>query len=201
MIYLFKNLNKKTICVFVCHTLGGLYKDINIPCKLVYNFYTIKELKKVGKIFSYPWLCPKNGWKIIHVKYYRQYAQGDELFSKESSYSGYISEFKPRKNEKEVIKLLYSSFSAPEFEQELEKHPGSSIFIIGYNTPLCVLSTIIEGYHRDYEMTLLKDASSAKSDGITPEKERHEILTSVLSSFGKIQTVDEVIAESAKYGS
>ncbi len=50
-------------------------------------------------------------------------------------------------------------------------------------------------------MTLLKDASSAKSDGITPEKERHEILTSVLSSFGKIQTVDEVIAESAKYGS
>ena len=138
---------------------------------------------------------PKNGWKIIHVKYYRQYAQGDELFSKESSYSGYISEFKPRKNEKEVIKLLYSSFSAPEFEQELEKHPGSSIFIIGYNTPLCVLSTIIEGYHRDYEMTLLKDASSAKSDGITPAKERHDMLTSVLSIFGEVETVDEVLVK------
>ena len=79
--------------------------------------------------------------------------------------------------------------------EELEKHPGSSIFIIGYNTPLCVLSTIIEGYHRDYEMTLLKDASSAKSDGITPAKERHDMLTSVLSSFGEVETVDEVLVK------
>ena len=44
-------------------------------------------------------------------------------------------------------------------------------------------------------MTLLKDASSAKSDGITPEKERHEILTSVLSSFGEVETVDEVLVK------
>ena len=151
-----------------------------------------ESLQKSSQILGF---ARKNGWKIIHVKHYRQHAQGDELFSKESPYSDYISEFKPSENEKEIIKYLYSSFSAPEFEQELQKQPDSPIFIIGYNTAICVLSTIIEGYHRGYKMTLLKDASSAKSDGITPEKERHEMLTSVLSSFGKIETVDEVLAK------
>ena len=173
-------------------------KEYQTPGRDFYIQGIEESLQKSSQILSF---ARKNAWNIIHVKHYRENAQGDELFSKESPYSDYISEFKPSKNEKEIIKYLYSSFSAPEFEQELQKQPGSPIFIIGYNTPLCVLSTIIEGYHRDYEMTLLKDASSAKSDGITPEKERHEILTSVLSSFGKIQTVDEVIAESAKYGS
>lgn len=150
-----------------------------------------ESLQKSSEILSF---ARKNAWNIIHVKHYRENAHGDELFSKESPYSDYISEFQPSENEKEVIKYLYSSFSAPEFEQELQKLVDSPIFIIGYNTAMCVLSTIIEGYHRGYTMTLLKDASSAKSDGATPAKERHEMLTSVLSSFGKIQIVDKTIA-------
>ena len=167
-------------------------KEYQTPGRDFYIQGIEESLQKSSQILSF---ARKNAWNIIHVKHYRENAQGDKLFSKESPFSDYINEFRPKENEKEIIKYLYSSFSAPEFEQELQKQPDSPIFIIGYNTAMCVLSTIIEGYHRGYKMTLLKDASSAKSDGITPAKERHDMLTSVLSIFGEVETVDEVLVK------
>lgn len=121
-------------------------------------------------------------WNIIHVKH----LQDGVIFSTSSEYSEYIDGFMPKKSEKQFIKNNYSCFSNADFSKELEKYKSLRIFIAGYNSTMCVLSTIIEGYHQGYDINFIHDASNAKTDGKTPEQERHNIMTSVLSSFANV---------------
>ena len=160
-------------------------KEYNTMGRAFYINGIEESLKKAKEVLNF---ARANKWDIIHIKH----LQDGELFSRSSHYSDYIEGFSPQKAEKEFIKSNYSCFSSKDFSQELEKYKSSRVFIAGYNSTMCVLSTIIEGYHKGYEMNFIHDASGAKTDGKTPEEERHSIMTSVLSSFANILSVRDI---------
>jgi len=146
--------------------------------------YSLKNAKKLLEN------ARENNWEVIHVKH----IQNGSMFSNDSEYSDYIDGFSPRKNEREFIKNNFSCFSNPQFSEILQKLVDSNIMIIGYGSTMCVLSTIIEGYHRGNKITFVHDASNAKADANKSELEIHSVMTSVLSRFAKIISADDILS-------
>lgn len=58
---------------------------------------------------------------------------------------------------------------------------------------MCVLSTIIEGYHKGYKFYFVHDSSNAKADMIYTEKEIHGVMTSVLATFSQVVSTKEIV--------
>ena len=58
---------------------------------------------------------------------------------------------------------------------------------------MCILSTIIEGYHKGYNINFIHDASNAKATAIYSEKEIHNVMTSVLSTFANIISTEHLL--------
>lgn len=131
----------------------------------------------------------KNNWEIIHIKH----LQDGNIFNVNHNESNYIEGFKPMDNEKEFIKRNFSCFSNPDFAIYCEQFKASKIHVIGYNSRMCVLSTIIEGYHRGHYFALVKDASNAKSDDERTEEVMHSTMVSVLSVFADILSTNDLI--------
>lgn len=132
----------------------------------------------------------KNNWKIIHVKH----IQEGKIFNKNDSFSNFIKDFLPLENERVFIKDNFSCFSNTNFTNYLEQYKNNPIYIIGYNSRMCVLSTIIEGYHLGYNLILVKDASNALADAERNEEEIHLTMVSVLSTFSDILSTSDIIA-------
>ncbi len=133
----------------------------------------------------------KMGWPIIHVRH----LQNGEIFSPESEYSEFVSDFAPVKGEPVAIKRDYSSFSSPDFEKFLNQYRDRKILIIGYGSTMCCLSTVIDGYHRGYQLNFVSDASCAKSSKRYSEQDLHEHATDIISIYAAISKTSEIIPE------
>ncbi|WIW70890.1 isochorismatase family cysteine hydrolase [Anaerosinus gibii] len=150
-----------------------------------------ESLKNAQSVLHY---ARKNKWTIIHVKHYNDLEfKNTEVFLKGNKYAEYIDEFIPLKTEAEFGKNNYSCFSNEEFTGFLEKYKSAKIFVVGYNSRMCVLSTIIEGYHKGYKFYLVHDSSNAKADMIYTEKEIHGVMTSVLATFSQVVSTKEIV--------
>lgn len=146
-----------------------------------------ESLKNAQSVLHY---ARKNKWTIIHVKHYNDLEfKNTEVFLKGNKYAEYIDEFIPLKTEAEFEKNNYSCFSNEEFTAFLEKYKPAKIFVVGYNSRMCVLSTIIEGY----KFYLVHDSSNAKADMIYTEKEIHGVMTSVLATFSQVVSTKEIV--------
>lgn len=158
------------------------------------SFY-IKEIEEsLGNAQSILRHARKNKWTIIHVKHYNDLEfKNTEVFLKGNKYAEYIDEFIPLKTETEFEKNNYSCFSNKEFTEFLEKYKSEKIFVVGYNSRMCVLSTIIEGYHKGYKFYFVHDSSNAKADMIYTEKEIHGVMTSVLATFSQVVSTKEIV--------
>ncbi|SDW77317.1 Nicotinamidase-related amidase [Marininema mesophilum] len=131
----------------------------------------------------------KDGWEIIHVRH----IQESNLFAKDSEFADFVPGFEPREGEKEIHKDNFSCFSASEFEQLLEGLKDHIIHIVGYGSTMCCLSTIIEGYHKGYEMVFIHDASRAKQTNSFDEDSHHDHATEYLATFSKVISTEDVL--------
>lgn len=131
----------------------------------------------------------KNNWDIIHV----QHLQEGSIFSKNSPYAGFIEGFEPRENEVVCIKDNFSSFSSPEFRDALDGKENSQIYVLGYGSTMCCLSTIIDGYHRGYKFTFVTDASNAKPTKCLNSRKLHEAANEILQAFCSTKLTKEVL--------
>jgi ureidoacrylate peracid hydrolase len=129
-------------------------------------------------------------WPIIHV----QHLQDGQIFSRESEFSDFVDDFRPLKNEITVIKSNFSSYSNPEFTELMKRsaQDQQEIYVIGYGSTMCCISTIIDGYHRGNQMVFVEDASNSKKGAKLSESELHEAATQIISTFAKIITTAEV---------
>ena len=73
----------------------------------------------------------------------------------------------------------------------LEQYRNCEVVLIGYNTTMCVLSTIIDGYHRGFKMAFLKDATAAKALSRFDETTTHEYMVDTMSTFARAMTLEE----------
>ncbi|SFT01407.1 cysteine hydrolase [Marininema halotolerans] len=122
------------------------------------------------------------GWAIAHVRH----LQEGKIFNDNSEFSDFVSGFEPRIGEREIVKNQFSCFSSPEFSQMMERLQEYRIHVIGYGSTMCCLSTIVEGYHRGFQMVFVHDASNAKKMDRFGEESHHAHVTEILSTFAEV---------------
>lgn len=122
-----------------------------------------------------------NNYKIIHVRH----IQDGDIFSKDNHFSDFIEGFEPLDNEHIITKSNFSAYSSTEFV-EVIGHSDKHIYIIGYGSTMCCLSTIIEGYHRGNKLFFVSNASYAKKTSIADETNMHIYATEIIKSFAKV---------------
>jgi nicotinamidase-related amidase len=137
------------------------------------------SLENAKKVLNY---AREKKWRIIHARH----LQEGNIFSKENEYSDYIPGFEPKDNELEALKNNFSCYSSLEFVKIMEQYKSDEIVIIGYGSTMCCLATIIDGYHRGYNMVFVSDASLAKSTLHFDEQSTHAYATDIISTFAKV---------------
>ncbi len=141
----------------------------------------------IGAAKSMLGFARESGWSVVHVRH----LQDGQIFSRANEYSDYVPGFEPRAGEIEVSKGNYSCFSSSEFCNVLEQNRQRKIVVVGYGSAMCCLSTIVEGYHRGFDMTFVSDASNAKPTAVHSSAQIHEVMTDVMGTFAKVVTASE----------
>lgn len=139
----------------------------------------------------------QSDWSIAHVQHFRQEADAVIFNRHQLEFSGFVEGFKPLEGEYYFEKSIYSCYSNSDFAAFMEKRKQEPIYIIGYGTTKCVLSTVIDGFHRGHHsLVVVSDATYAKAEsthGFT-EKALHQAMLAVIqSSYAKIQSLNEII--------
>ncbi len=142
----------------------------------------------------------KNNWEIIHI----QHSNGEtaERFNSKTEYFDFVDDFKPINSEKHFVKMDFSCYSSPEFNTYMSelftsKEAAPNIYLIGYNTVMCCLSTLEEARRKKHKMHLVKDATLAKAIGNVTEKDMHQIMLGVYAAKGlaPLVTTEEIIRQ------
>ncbi len=140
----------------------------------------------------------KNDWERIHI----QHSNGDaaERFNPQTEYFDFVEGFNPIDSEKHFVKMDFSCYSSPEFSAYLSElftseQPAPNIYLIGYNTVMCCLSTLEEARRKKHKMHLVKDATLAKAIAGVTESDMHQIMLGVYAAKGlaSLVTTEEII--------
>ena len=133
----------------------------------------IPNIKEILNIFR------KNNDAVFHV--YREYRENGsdiestrlEDFLTNQKYcvpntSGceIIDEIIPIKNEYKIIKNRFSGFMNTELDFILRRLKITNIVVCGIQYPNCIRATIYDGISLDYSVTLITDATGAKTEEI-----------------------------------
>lgn len=124
-----------------------------------------------------------------------QHQQERGMFARDGAHTAPIEGFEPQGDEPTYIKDLYSSFSSPELVEALAEAKPEDITVIGYGTPMCCLSTIVDGIHRGYSFTLVEDAVAAKAGKQSGEDEMHRSAVNVIREYARVTRTEDVLQE------
>lgn len=122
-----------------------------------------------------------------------KHLQSGSIFSKDSPFSDFVENFEPITGESTCLKDNFSSFSSSEFCSLLENNKDAEIYMIGYGSTMCCLSTIIDGYHRGYKFTFVADASNAKQTVNLTSDTLHKSAIEILQAFCRTTSSKEII--------
>ena len=136
-----------------------------------------------------------NGWDIVHV----QHSNGEhaEKFNPTTEHYDFVEGFEPIQGEMHFIKNDFSCYASREFSLYMDKKSleGSNVYVMGYNSVMCCLSTLEEARRKGHKMNFINDASLAKRlDGLD-EIESHKVMLSIYRAKGlaSITSVNEVM--------
>jgi ureidoacrylate peracid hydrolase len=127
-------------------------------------------------------------WHVHHQ-------QDEGMFARDGAHTAPIEGFEPQAGEPVFIKDLYSSFSSPALVEALEETKPEDITVIGYGTPMCCLSTVVDGIHRGYSFTLVEDATAAKAGEQAGEDELHRSAVNVVRQYARVTGTEDVLQE------
>ena len=156
--------------------LNGIEKSLN-NCRLILNF------------------ARKNNWKIAHI----QHLNGIDAanFRPNTKYSDFAPGFEPQPQEMHFVKHDYSCYSSPDFANCLEQFTQSenAIYVIGYNSIMCCLSTLEEARRKKHILNFVTDASYAKALHGFSEFTTHELMLDLYKTkkLGNLITTDDVL--------
>ena len=130
----------------------------------------------------------KNRWSIAHVRH----LQEGEIFNASNPYSEYVDGFNALHGEAEFVKSNFSCFSSEDFCSFMGQRKNDRIYIVGYGSTMCCISTIIDGFHKGFNLTYIHDASAAKK-GLFDESSTHAHATEIISTFARVMNTGELI--------
>lgn len=88
-----------------------------------------------------------------------------------------------------VDKPKYNAFWGSDLEAVLRGLGREWLIFTGIDTDVCVRNTLIDGFHRDFNVVLAMDAT----EGFSPNKDA--IFQGIEMLYGRVLTTEEIIAE------
>ena len=123
----------------------------------------------------------EHAWQIIHV----QHSNGEsaERFNPKMPFFDFVEGFQPMQGEKHDVKNDFSCYSGEVFANAMESidqmDQASNVYLIGYNTIMCCLSTLEEARRKGHKMHLVTDATYAKAIAGVDEMSMHNIMLAI----------------------
>lgn len=143
-----------------------------------------ESLHNCKKILS---MARDKNWEIAHVVHAKE---GGKIFATNSEFTELVEGFEPIASERVFTKSLYSCYSDEAYAEYMRENKSNKIYIIGYNSIMCCLSTIIEGYHKGQNITFVQDASLAKSTKDFTEEDMHKHSVSIIETAGFAEVIN-----------
>jgi nicotinamidase-related amidase len=105
--------------------------------------------------------------------------------SERHRYPPWIAGFEPGRADMVFDVLQPSCYSNREFARTMD-YSGGHFVIAGLYAETTCLSTAVDAYHRRHDFTYLCDASASRSGGGVPATVFHEVVSQVISRYGKV---------------
>lgn len=102
---------------------------------------------------------------------------------------GFEEEFyvvRPLATDKIITKNTYDAFTNPELERYLQEYGIKNIMIAGVFTDGCVLSTIINGFSKGYDFTVLRDLVETTDLPIRQDLAKSLLKYTLPTQYGKV---------------
>ena len=130
-------------------------------------------------------------WPVAHVRH----VQGGHVFNEAMEYSRFVEGFEPRPHGFVFTKNNFSCYSNTAFGELLESAQRSAIYVIGYNSLMCCLSTIIEGHSRGHKLTFVEDASMEFSTPNADEAAAHLHGVDLIALYASVVDTEEALRD------
>ena len=140
----------------------------------------------------------ENAWRIIHV----QHSNGPSAprFNPNEPFFKFVDGFEPLVGEEHYVKNDFSCYSNTELSSRMDEIASGTdekIYMIGYNSVMCCLSTLEEARRRKHKITFVSDASLAKDIGIGNEEAMHEVMLKLYQAktLAEIKKTAEILPQ------
>jgi len=134
-----------------------------------------------------------NSWPIAHVRHFG----ASHLFNEALEYSRFVEGFEPLPNEMLFTKTKLSCYSSEPFRLFMDSAREEDVYIVGYNTQMCCLSTVVDGYHRGHRFNYVADASCARATPHASEQEAHRHACDIIAIYANLRSTSDIAKASA----
>lgn len=157
--------------------LVDIQKEYNTPGRPFYLNGIEESLANCKKILLH---ARKHNWEVVHIMHSNKNKPATDRFMPGTEYFNFIDEFEPSSAEHCFIKTDFSCYSSEKFAAYMDElhinDSDSKIYMIGYNSTMCCLSTLEEARRLGHKYNYIFDASYAKAfDGLS-EIETHNFM-------------------------
>jgi nicotinamidase-related amidase len=131
----------------------------------------------------------EKSWPIAHVRHVQQ----GQLFNEALPYSLFVEGFEPRAEEMVFTKGNLSCYTNDGFRRLMEAVDGEPVFLAGYNSLMCCLSTLIQAFHEGQRLNFVADASLARATAHADEQTAHLHATDIISIYANLVKTSDVL--------
>lgn len=124
-----------------------------------------------------------------------RWQQRGKFFGKTSETSGWIEGLTPTGADMVFDRDLPSAYANREFASMMDSGGGENAVLAGFTGTLACLSTVIEAYHRQHNVTFVSDASASHPLCSLEEGKSHEAAVDIARLYGGVTTAEDWIRQ------
>lgn len=124
-----------------------------------------------------------------------RWQQKGMFFAKLAETSGWIDDLTPTGADMVFDRELPSAYANREFAAMMDSGGGENAVVAGFTGTLACLSTIIEAYHRQHNVTFISDASASHPLRSLEQGKTHEAATDIARLYGGVMAADDWIRQ------
>jgi nicotinamidase-related amidase len=132
-----------------------------------------------------------SSWPVVHVRHIQRRGH---LFDEAMEFSRFVEGFEPLSSEPVFTKSNLSCYSDDAFSRMMDSACDDQVYVAGYNSLMCCLSTLVDAFHRGHRVNFVADASLARATQQGDEQEVHRHVIEILAIYATIVTTDQVLA-------
>ena len=157
--------------------LIDIQKEYTIPGREFYLNGIDASLTNCHKLLKH---ARKNNLDVIHIQHSNKGKEGVTRFIPGTEYFEFADGLEPLQGEQHFVKNDFSCYSSDQFYQYMNAiGKEMRIYMIGYNSVMCCLSTLEVARDRQHKIVFVQDASLAKTIPGFNEIATHDFMVNI----------------------